>query len=92
MKLRVTAPAARQLERLLDYIDARHPLGAQNVQRCIREIMQLLLRHPLTGHATSRSHIRRIVTFPYPYAIFYEVGEDEIIIHAIRHTARRRVT
>jgi toxin ParE1/3/4 len=27
-------------------------------------------------------------TPPYPYLIFYKVAEDEIIIHAIRHTAR----
>jgi hypothetical protein len=25
---------------------------------------------------------------PYPYLVFCEVGEDKIIIHAIRHTAR----
>lgn len=32
--------------------------------------------------------IRRINTWPYPYLIFYEVREDEIIIHAVRHGAR----
>jgi toxin ParE1/3/4 len=27
-------------------------------------------------------------TTPYPYVIFYEVLDDEIIIHAVRHGAR----
>jgi toxin ParE1/3/4 len=25
---------------------------------------------------------------PYPYLIFYEVTDDEAIIHAVRHSAR----
>jgi len=25
---------------------------------------------------------------PYPYLIFYEAAENEIIIHAVRHAAR----
>jgi toxin ParE1/3/4 len=32
--------------------------------------------------------IRRINTSPYPYLIFYEATQDEIIIHAVRHSAR----
>jgi plasmid stabilization system protein ParE len=27
-------------------------------------------------------------TLPYPYVIFYEVTEHEIIIHAVRYAAR----
>lgn len=32
--------------------------------------------------------IRRITTTPYPYLIFYEVTDAEIMIHAVRHGAR----
>jgi plasmid stabilization system protein ParE len=32
--------------------------------------------------------IRRMAVLPYPYLIFYEAKEAEIIIHAIRHSAR----
>jgi plasmid stabilization system protein ParE len=32
--------------------------------------------------------IRRIATTPYPYLIFYEATDAEIIIHAVRHGAR----
>jgi toxin ParE1/3/4 len=32
--------------------------------------------------------IRRMTTTPYPYLIFYEATDAEIIIHAVRHGAR----
>ena len=32
--------------------------------------------------------VRRITTTPYPYLIFYEVADAEIVIHAVRHGAR----
>ena len=32
--------------------------------------------------------MRRIPATPYPYLIFYEVSGDEIVVHAVRHSAR----
>jgi toxin ParE1/3/4 len=29
-----------------------------------------------------------MTALPYPYLIFYEATESEIIIHAVRHAAR----
>jgi plasmid stabilization system protein ParE len=29
-----------------------------------------------------------LVVTPHPYLVFYEVGDDQIIIHNIRHSAR----
>jgi toxin ParE1/3/4 len=29
-----------------------------------------------------------MTTTPYPYLIFYEITEIELIIHAVRHAAR----
>jgi toxin ParE1/3/4 len=29
-----------------------------------------------------------MTTTPYPYLVFYEISETEIIIHAVRHAAR----
>lgn len=48
----------------------------------------LLLRYPLAGAVTDDPTIRRMTTKPYPYLIFYETTEAEIIIHAVRHGAR----
>jgi plasmid stabilization system protein ParE len=30
-----------------------------------------------------------MVASPYPYLIFYQATEDEIVIHGVRHSARR---
>jgi toxin ParE1/3/4 len=29
-----------------------------------------------------------MTTTPYPYLVFYEITQTEIIIHAVRHAAR----
>jgi len=33
--------------------------------------------------------LRRIVVYPYPYLIFYQILDDEIVIHGVRHAARK---
>jgi hypothetical protein len=34
--------------------------------------------------------VRRVVTSPYPYLIFYHATGDELVIHGVRHTARKQ--
>jgi plasmid stabilization system protein ParE len=40
------------------------------------------------GARTDDPTIRRATTSPYPYLVFYEATENEIIVHAVRHAAR----
>jgi plasmid stabilization system protein ParE len=51
-------------------------------------MIALLLQQPLAGHHTSKSQLRRMVVYPYPYLIFYSATKAEIIIHGLRHSAR----
>ena len=88
MKLRYTRPALADLEEVLDHIAAHSPLGAQRVQARIQAIIDLLLLHPNIGTRTDDPIIRRMTTSPYPYLVFYEATDAEIIIHAARHGAR----
>ena len=62
--------------------------GARRVQARIKTVIDLLPEHPLIGRRTNDPTIRRISIPPYPYLVFYEVTETEIIIHAVRHAAR----
>ncbi|HEY4922257.1 MAG TPA: type II toxin-antitoxin system RelE/ParE family toxin [Xanthobacteraceae bacterium] len=89
MKLRYTGSALADLGTILDYIAAHSPQGAERVQGRIQALVDLLLRHPHAGVRTDDPTIRRLTTSPYPYLIFYEVTETEIIVHAVRHAARR---
>jgi plasmid stabilization system protein ParE len=88
MRLRYTLPALADLQSILDYVADRSPQGAARIHSRIRSVTDLLLRYPLAGGATDDPNIRRMTTTPYPYLIFYEVTDAEIIIHAVRHGAR----
>ena len=88
MKLRYTLPALADLAAILDEIERHSPQGARRVKTRIQTIINLLLLHPLAGTRTNDPAIRRMTTPPYPYLVFYEPTDDEIIIHAVRHGAR----
>ena len=88
MKLRYSLPALAELSSILDYIAARSPDGASRVQARIQAIVDLLPIHPNIGIRTDDPVIRRLMTSPYPYLVFYEVTETEVIIHAVRYAAR----
>ena len=88
MKVRYTLPALADLDEILDYLTPRSPRGAARIQARIKTFIDLLTSHPLMGGRTDDPIIRRLVVTPYDYLVFYEVGDDEIIIHNIRHSAR----
>ena len=88
MRLRYTLPDLADLSAILNYIAAHSPQGARQVQARIQALTDLLLLHPHIGSRTNDPAIRRMTTMPYPYLIFYEATETEIIIHAVRHAAR----
>jgi toxin ParE1/3/4 len=88
VRLRYTPSALADLVEVLAYISARSPRGAERVQARIKAITELLQHHPRIGTLTDDPTIRRMTTSPYPYLIFYEPTETEVIIHAVRHGAR----
>jgi toxin ParE1/3/4 len=86
VKIRYTVPAHADLSSILDYIAAHSPQGATRVQARIQFVIELLANHPVIGVRTADPTIRRLTTLPYPYLVFYEVTETEIIV--VRHAAR----
>ena len=88
VKLRYTPRAAYELDEILQYIDDRSPQGAQHVKARLQAVINLLLQHPHAGRLTSQRRLRRIVAHPYPYLIFYQAGDDEIVIHGVRYASR----
>lgn len=88
MKIRYTLPALADLDSILTYISRTSPQGAARVQKRIQDVIGLLLTHPEIGLRTDDPNVRRLTTTPYPFLVFYEIGSQEIIIHAIRHGAR----
>jgi toxin ParE1/3/4 len=89
LKIRYTGPAARQFDAILAYINARSPDGAANVLSRIDEALSIAAERPRIGQLTSRPGFRRIVINPYPYVILYRAGAEEIVVHSVRHAARK---
>jgi len=73
LNLRYTPKALAELADILAYIAGRSAKGARKVQARIPATTRLLLQYSYSGQLTSESGLRRIVTPPYPYLIFYEV-------------------
>lgn len=89
MRLRYTRRAARQIDKALDYVAEKSPLGAAHVRERLLSVVTLLQIHPHAGHATSRAGVRRFGLAPYPYFIDYRVAGDSLIVMRFRHAARK---
>jgi len=89
VKVRYTRLALRQMSDILDYIEAESPQGAANVKRRLKAFIDLVADYPESGRATNRGGLRRILANPYPYVIFYRTDATRIVIHGVRHAARR---
>jgi toxin ParE1/3/4 len=74
---------------ILDYLEARSPQGAESVKRRLKAAIDLIADHPESGRATNKADLRRLLANPYPYVIFYRTDTTGIVIHGVRHTARR---
>ena len=92
MKLHYTPRAIADLEEIADYLKSRSALGAQNVRNAILSTLKTLTDFPRIGCLQTTSGVRKICTRKYPYLVYYTVDDvaDEIIILAVRHTARER--
>ena len=88
MRLRYTRRALADLDDILDYIHQQSPRRARQIQARIKGLTALLLLHPHIGRRTTNPILRRIIASPFPYLIFYQVTEREIVIHAVWHTSR----
>jgi plasmid stabilization system protein ParE len=53
----------------------------------LRAAYQRILENPL-GYQELRSGIRRALTRQFPYAIYFSIQTDTIVILAVLHTAR----
>lgn len=89
MRLRYTLPALADLESILAYVGERSPQGAARIHGRIQAVTNMLVQFPLIGVPTDDPTVRRVATIPYPYLVFYEVTDSDIIIHAVRHGARQ---
>jgi addiction module RelE/StbE family toxin len=88
MKLRYERDALADLDEIFAYIAQDNPHAAARLVARIEEVVARIAETPYMGEATRKSSFRR---FPVGnYLIVYEIGQDEVVIHYVRHGARRR--
>jgi plasmid stabilization system protein ParE len=88
VRIRYTRRGAAELDQILFYIAKKSPQGAHRVRMRIQHLINLLSQHPHMGSLSGKSQARRLAVYPFPYLIFYQIRDDEIIIHGVRHSAR----
>ena len=75
------------VEAAFEWYEAEEPgLGLQFLQQ-LRSAYQRIQEHP-DSYQELRSGIRRVLTRQFPYAVFFSIEDDTIVILAVLHTAR----
>jgi toxin ParE1/3/4 len=88
MKLRYERGALADLDEIFAYIASHNPDAAARLVDRIESAARRIAGSPYLGEATRKSEFRRLAVGNY--LIVYEVGKDEVVIHYVRHGARRR--
>ena len=88
MKLRYERGALADFDEIFAYIAKDNRAAAARFVARIEQAAALIAETPYLGAATRKSRFRQ---FPIGnYLLVYEVGTDEVVIHYVRHGARRR--
>jgi toxin ParE1/3/4 len=84
----IAAPAARDLEDIVDYIALDNPVAAENVYRGIVRAAEKLPEFPALGRPGRHPETRELSVSGLPYIIVYEVGAETLTLLAVFHTSR----
>jgi toxin ParE1/3/4 len=88
MKLRFERGALADLDEIFAYIAQDNRQAAARLVARFEDVAARIAETPYLGEATRKSNFRR---FPVGnYLIVYEITQNEVIIHYVRHGARRR--
>ncbi len=90
--VRYSGRAVNDLTAIGEYLRSRNPRAAEAVGQRIRRSIEQLASFPRLGQRTGNIDILRMAVPRTPYIVFYEVvGAGEVIIHHIRHGARKPI-
>jgi toxin ParE1/3/4 len=89
MKLRWTRLALQDLRHLHEYIAEDNPSAANRMVTRIQDATQRLRKHPQMGRPGRVQGTRELVIAGSPYIVVYILGDSEIQIVAVIHSAMR---
>ena len=88
LKLRYTIRAQSDLSEIFTYLELRDKQAAKRVINAIERSANILTIYPLTGRQTDLGHVRVKPIPNYPYLLFYQPTETDLIVLRVWHTAR----
>lgn len=88
MKVRWSNRALRDVAEIYDYIAADNEEAAVRVSDRLFETVERLAVMPRLGRASELRHRRELIVDQY--IVVYAIHRDEVLIHTVRHGARRR--
>ena len=88
MKTRLSPAALHDIEEVLQFLSMRSTSAASGFRNRFSEMRRLLGEYPYGGRLTDQDGLRYLNTDPYPYLIFYELIDGEVMILRIMHGAR----
>jgi addiction module RelE/StbE family toxin len=89
MRVRWTADAADDLERISDYIAEDRPVTARRIALDIIRSVDALGTSPNRGRQGRAEGTRELVLAPLPFVAVYEVHDDEVQILRLLHGAQK---
>ena len=89
MKLRWTRLALQDLRDLYEYIAEDNPSAANRMVTRIQDATQRLKNHPQMGRPGRVQGTHELVIAGSPYIVVYILGDPEIQIVAVIHSAMR---
>lgn len=90
MKVRFTATAFAELNHIRDYIARDNPSAAKAVVLRIEQVIARIADFPHIAREIDPSGVRVFPAGPFPYLVFYTVGDDGVIVRNVRHGRRKR--
>jgi addiction module RelE/StbE family toxin len=88
MKVRFNRGALSDIDEIIGYISEKNPRAAAELAERFKYAAKLIGAMPEIGSRTSRTNFRQLVVGNY--LVVYEFIHGEVLIHYVRHGARRR--
>ncbi|RST88167.1 type II toxin-antitoxin system RelE/ParE family toxin [Aquibium carbonis] len=87
MKTRLSRAAAEDLKDILVHLSSQTPSAVRGFRDRFRRVRTQIGDFPQTGYQTDDPSLRSINLGRYPYLVFFEPFEDNIVIMRIVHGA-----
>ena len=87
MKVRFTRTARGELREAAQWYEASRPGLGKLFRSAVQDAVNRLMQYPESG-AIDADNFRRGLVYDFPYILWYEILDREILIHAVFHTRR----